>query len=65
MLFADKIKKLRKRLNVSQTTLAKMLNVSQSSVACWETGVNECAPEIRLRLKSLCAQHRVRIGWRK
>ncbi len=35
------IKKLREKKKISQIQLAEMLNVTQSAVAMWETGVNK------------------------
>ena len=65
MLFAEKIKKLRKKLDLSQSHFAVMLGVSQSSVACWETGITECSPPVRERLKKVCDINHIRISWRK
>ena len=36
----NKIKLFRERLGISQAVLAEKLNVSQSTVAMWETGDN-------------------------
>lgn len=36
----DKIKYFREKLGISQAALAEKLNVSQSTVAMWETGDN-------------------------
>ena len=39
-MIADKIKELRERLKLSQTTLAKRLQVSRSTVNNWEMGIS-------------------------
>ncbi|RUM64176.1 MAG: transcriptional regulator [Sulfurospirillum sp.] len=38
-LSADQIKNIRKKMNLSQSVFAKLLNVSLSSVRQWEQGV--------------------------
>ena len=41
ILFKDRLKELRKEKNLSQTELAKDLEVSQRSVSSWETGFRQ------------------------
>ena len=41
MLFQDKVKQVRKHLNLSQEGLARELGVSFSTVNRWETGKKE------------------------
>ncbi|MDE6676740.1 MAG: helix-turn-helix domain-containing protein [Clostridia bacterium] len=41
ILFNDRLKELRKEKGLSQTELAKELEVSQRSVSSWETGFRE------------------------
>lgn len=38
MKFGDNLKKLRKEKNITQETLASMMNVSRQSISKWETG---------------------------
>ena len=40
-MIADKIKELRERSNLSQTTLAKKLQVSRSTVNAWEMSISQ------------------------
>lgn len=39
-MIADKIKLLRERANLTQSELAKKLNVTRSSVNAWEMGIS-------------------------
>ncbi len=39
-VFADNLKKQRKRLGLSQLQLGKMLSYSEKSVSKWEAGVS-------------------------
>lgn len=65
MTFAEKIKKLRKALGITQTKLAALIKSSQGTVACWETGASTCRPEKLDVLEKLCAKKGVKINWRK
>lgn len=65
MLFSDKIKKLRKTLNVTQQGLAKLLKTTQGTIACWETSVNCAREENLLKLEKLCSKKAIKINWRK
>lgn len=40
-MIADKIKELRERVNLSQTALAKKLQVSRSTVNAWEMSISQ------------------------
>lgn len=37
-MFKDELKRLRKQRRLSQIDLAEILNVSQSTITCWENG---------------------------
>lgn len=37
-MFGDELKRLRKEKRLSQIELAEILNVSQSTITCWENG---------------------------
>ena len=53
---ADRIRRVRKRLKVSQPVFAGMLNVSSSTVQAWEQGVRE--PDgASLRLLEIAENH--------
>lgn len=39
-MVADKIKKLREQLNMSQAELAKKIGITRSSVNAWEQGIS-------------------------
>jgi len=41
MIFGEKLKELRQEKNIIQRDLAKILNVSQPTIADWERGVME------------------------
>lgn len=49
-IFAVRLKELRRESNISQVALAKVLNVSRSTVAAWESGRNEPANALMVRL---------------
>lgn len=51
--YAEAILKLRARLNISQTELAKILGVSFSSVNRWEKGYHEPTIIVKVRLQEL------------
>lgn len=65
MTFAEKVKKLRKLLDVTQTKLASLLKSSQAAVACWETGITKCKPETLVAIEKLCIKKCIKINWRK
>ena len=47
------IKKLRKRLNISQPELAILVGVSPAAVGFWETGKSNPRPDTKARLVAL------------
>jgi len=47
------IKKLRKRLNISQPQLARLVGVSDAAVGFWESGKTMPRPEARVKLAAL------------
>lgn len=47
----NRLKELRKDKKISQTTLAKLLNVNEKTISCWENGVSSIKP---VHLKTLC-----------
>lgn len=49
MTYADKVKKLRERMLISQSELAKILNVSVVTVNRWEN--NKFEPTIKIKRK--------------
>ena len=49
--FADNLRNLRRSINMSQKTLAGLLEVDQRTVSAWENGV--CEPSLTL-LSKLC-----------
>jgi transcriptional regulator with XRE-family HTH domain len=63
--FAEKIRKLRKRLGITQTQLAKLLKTSQSAIACWETGITACRVSKLPVIEKLCSKKGIRINWRR
>ncbi len=65
MTFAEKIKKLRKLLDITQLQLSVMLKTSQSAIACWETGVTGARTAMLERIIKLCVKKGVKINWRK
>lgn len=53
MSFRQRLPELRKRLDYTQNDLAQILNVSQSTIAMWETGKRDPSTEDLLRLSNL------------
>lgn len=51
--YASVIKKLRKKMNCSQTELAEILGVSFASVNRWENGAHEPTIKVKKRLREL------------
>jgi transcriptional regulator with XRE-family HTH domain len=65
MTFAEKLKKLRKLLDITQHELSKLVKIPQSSISCWETGVTEAREPARLKLEKLSVKKGIKINWRK
>lgn len=53
MNYPEKIKEYRDKVLITQTELAKKLNVSYASVNRWETGKFEPTMKIKRKLKKL------------
>ena len=56
----DRLKQLRKKLNLKQREMAKALRVTVSAYGAWETG-RDTIPEARLCM--LCKEYNVREEW--
>ena len=56
-LYPSAIRRLRAKLNISQTKLAKMIGVSFSSVNRWENGKHEPTIKIKRKLNRLFDEH--------
>lgn len=52
-MIADKIKELREKSGYSQSTLAKKLNVTRSSVNAWEMGISIPSTQYIVELSAL------------
>lgn len=59
MNYSKAIKELRDKLLVSQTELAKMLDVSYQSVNRWETGKYEPTIKAKRKLKELFEKNNI------
>jgi transcriptional regulator with XRE-family HTH domain len=53
MLFAQQLKKLRIKNNLSQDRLAKKLSFSQQTIAKWESEQSTPSPEILVKIAAL------------
>lgn len=53
MNFGENLKKLRKRANLSQTELAKLLDVNQYNISFWEIGRSEPSIEQLVKLSEI------------
>ena len=56
MSFADKVKEVRKQLNISQEKLAAKLGVSFSTVNRWEKGHSYPSYKAQAQFESLCKE---------
>lgn len=56
------LKTLRENMMLTQTEMAKILNVSFASINRWENGHNVPAMKIKRKLKELCAEHSIDIN---
>lgn len=61
MKYKDAIKELRKRLLVSQSELAEMLNVSFATVNRWEQGLHEPTYAAKRKLRVLFIENKIEI----
>lgn len=59
--YSDSIIKLRVKLNVSQTELAKILGVSFSSINRWEKGKYNPTIIAKEKLKTLFKEHNIEL----
>ena len=63
MTYADKIRKLRKELGLTQLKLGKLVGVSQVSVSFWESEF-QCPNAARLeKLNKLAKKHGIKINF--
>ena len=53
MSFGENLKKLRKRANLSQTELAKLLEINQYNISFWEIGRSEPNIEQLIKLSNI------------
>lgn len=51
--FGDNLKAIRQELGLSQTDLAKMVEVSFKTISHWESGYSEPSLELLAKLKNL------------
>ena len=56
---ADEVKELRKRLNMTQSTFAAVLGVSNKTVEAWEKGTNTPAGTARRMIGMLIADNTI------
>lgn len=55
------IKNLRTKMLLSQSELAKILDVSFASINRWENGHNEPTIKVKRKIKELCEQYNINI----
>jgi DNA-binding transcriptional regulator YiaG len=60
-LYPSAIRRLRAKLNISQTELAAMLGVSFTSVNRWEKGHNEPTVIAKEKLKQLFRENNIKM----
>jgi len=61
-LYPSAIRRLRAKLNISQTELAKMIGVSFTSVNRWESGKYEPTMKMKKKLIVLFKENNIVIG---
>ncbi len=59
--YADAEYRLRKKLLVSQTAMARMLGVSFASVNRWENEQNVPTLSAKMKIRALCKKHDIQI----
>lgn len=55
------VKKLRKKLIITQVELAELLDVSYASINRWETGKHEPTTKIKRKIVELCKQNNIEL----
>ena len=63
--WAHRIEKLRNRLGLSQTELARKLNVSAMAISRWERGVNEPSASCYIHLGKLAGANECWYFWER
>ena len=64
--FSEKLKKLRLLLgNISQSKLAALTGIPQSTIATWEADITKARPETLIKLEKFCEERNIKINWRK
>lgn len=63
--WALKIERLRNRLGLSQTALARKLNVSAMAISRWERGVNEPSANCYIHLGKLAGRSECWFFWER
>jgi putative transcriptional regulator len=59
--YLELIKELRKKLILSQSELAKLLDVSFSSVNRWENGKHEPTIKVKRKIVELCIKNNIEL----
>ena len=61
MTYQEVIKKLRKKLILTQTEFAELLGVSFQSINRWETGKHEPTIKVKRKIVELCKNNNIPI----
>ena len=61
MTYQEAIKKLRKKLILTQTEFAELLGVSFQSINRWETGKHEPTIKVKRKIAELCKNNNIPI----
>lgn len=59
MTFGEKLKTLRNKLNMSQETMAREMNVSFSTINRWERGHNNPGYKAKAAFDKICKQYNI------
>ena len=59
MTYQEAIKKLRKKLILTQTEFAELLGVSFQSINRWETGKHEPTIKVKRKIVELCKNNNI------
>lgn len=60
MIFADKVKQVRKELFLTQAAMAQLLGVTEQTVRRWERGQNEPVISIQKKFYDFCRHNKIK-----
>lgn len=61
-IMANRIKKIRDQLGITQALLAKIIGVSASQVSQYESGIKQPSPKTAMKFAYYCKGHGINVG---